>query len=120
MESSIGEGTVELEGTLGAGETLRIGSAGVDGVDVVIADGALASGPGGFALLESDAPADGTGVLDVAGDNVTGMVYVSTDMVFGISHLRVPANNAIYECIYGGSGQGPFNAPFNSVTNCLP
>jgi hypothetical protein len=47
-------------------------------------------------------------------------VYVSTDMVFGISHLRVPANNAIYECIYGGSGQGPFNVPFNSVTNCLP
>ena len=32
-------------------------------------------------------------------DNITGMVYLNTTMVFGVAHLRVPAHNDIYDCI---------------------
>ncbi|MCH7787670.1 MAG: hypothetical protein IIC22_09180 [Chloroflexi bacterium] len=59
-------------------------------------------------------------VSDVLPDNITGMVYLSNDMVFGISHLRVPSHDAIYDCIYGGSGTGPFIGPFTPVEDCLP
>ena len=118
-ELSLGDATVALFGTLAPGETFRVGSAGVSGVDAVIPDGSLPTGPGGLSLMDAPPVADGTFVSFVLPDNITGMVYLSTDRVFGIAHLRVPAHNAIYDCIYGGSGAGPFFGPFASVANCL-
>ncbi len=108
-----------LADSLGPGDTFRVGSAGVSGVDAVIPDGALPAGPGGFAILDALPPADGTPVADLLPDDITGMVYLDSTMVFGVSHLRVPAHDAIYDCIYGGSGLGPFPGPFPVGTGCL-
>jgi len=81
-------------------------------------NGALPSGPGAFGIYDAPSPPDGT---PFSTDNeITGMVYLDNDTVFGISHLRVPSHNEIYECIYGGSGQGPFMRPFTPVEDCLP
>ena len=108
-----------LSGSLAHGETFRVGSAGVDGVDAVIANRSLLTGPGGLSLMDAPPVADGTFVNFVLPDNITGMIYLDTTMVFGIAHLRVPAHNAIYDCIYGGSGVGPFFGPFTPVAACL-
>ena len=111
-ELSIGDATVALFGTLAPGETFRIGNSGVSGVDAVIPNGALPTGPGGLSIMDAPPVADGTFVSFVFPDNITGMIYLDTTMVFGVAHLRIPAHNAIYDCIYGGSGAGPFYAPF--------
>ncbi len=118
-ELSVGAATVALSGTLGPGETFRVGSALAPGVDAVIPDGAIPAGPGGFALLDASPPPDGTPVGDVLSDNITGMVYLNNLTVFGVSHLRVPDHDAVYDCIYGGSGQGPFFGPFTPVGACF-
>ncbi len=52
-------------------------------------------------------------------NEVTGMIYLSNDIVFGVAHLSMPAHNAVYECIYGGSGQGFFMRPFTPIADCL-
>ena len=36
-----------------------------------------------------------------------------------MSHLTVPDHNAFYDCIYGGTGTGPFSRPFADVTTCV-
>lgn len=69
--------------------------------------------------MDSGPPPDGATVEEVLPHNVTGMVYLDSMTVFGVAHLRVPDHNAIYECIYGGSGQGPFEGPFTPVAECL-
>ena len=118
-ELSLGDATVALFGLLAPGETFRVGSAGVSSVDAVIPDGSMPSGPGGLSLMDAPPVDDGTFVSFVLPDNITGMVYLNTTMVFGVAHLRVPAHNAIYDCIYGGSGAGSFFGPFTTVTDCL-
>ena len=109
-ETTIGAATVALSGTLAPGEIFRIGSAGVSGVDAVIADGALPAGPGGLSLLDAAPPADGTSVGAEFPDNITGIVYIDNETIFGVAHLRVPAHNAIYDCIYGGGAGASFDA----------
>ena len=79
----------------------------------------IPDGPGGIAVLDAPPPPDGTPVGAVLPDDITGMIYLNSTMVFGVAHLRVPAHNAIYDCIYGGSGVGPFFGPFTPVAACL-
>lgn len=103
METSIGTATVGLSGGLSPGETATVNF-----------PGALPAGPGGLSLLDAPPPADGTPVSELLPNNVTGMVYMSSTVVLGVSHLRVPAHNLIYDCIYGGG------FPFTPVGDCLP
>ncbi len=118
-EKSIGDATVALFGILAPGETFRVGSAGVSGVDAVIPDHALALAAGGLSLLDAPPPPDRTRVIKVLPDNITGMAYKLSAEVIGVAHLRKPAHDAIYACIYGGSGLGPFTGPFTPVAECL-
>jgi hypothetical protein len=46
-------------------------------------------------------------------DNITGMVYLDSTTVFDVSHLRVPAHDIVYDCIYGDG------FPFTPVAECL-
>ncbi len=112
-ELSIGDATVALSGSLAPGETFRVGSAGVIGVDAIIADGSLPAGPGGMSLLDAPPLADGTPVGAVLPDNITGMVYLNSTTIFQVNHLRVPAHNIVYDCIYGDG------FPFTPVGDCL-
>ena len=107
-ELSIGAATMALSGIIQPGET----------IDLVFPS-SIPDGPGGIAVLDAPPPPDGTPVGAVLADDITGMVYLDATMVFGVAHLRVPAHNAIYDCIYGGSGVGPFFGPFTSVAACL-
>jgi len=52
-------------------------------------------------------------------NEITGMVYLDNDTVFGIGHLTMPAHNDIYDCIYGGHGNGPFTRPFQTLADCF-
>jgi hypothetical protein len=104
-ETTIGNATVALSGDLGQGGTIRVAFAGT-----------LPTGPGGIGIFDAPPPPDGTPFS--TDDEITGMVYLNSNTVFGISHLTTPAHNAIYDCIYGGSGQGPFTRPFAPVENC--
>ena len=75
--------------------------------------------PSGLSLMDEPPLPDGTFVSFVLPDNINGMVYLDSAIVFGIFHLRGPANNAICDCIYGGSGACPFIGPFTAVELCL-
>ena len=116
-ETAVGDASVALTGIIGPGDTYRIGSAGAPNVDQVIPDGALPAGPGSLGLFNGAPLADGS-PFTTAGQ-VTGMVYINNMMVFGISHTTLPALNSFYDCIYGGSGTGPFMAPFTPVEECF-
>ena len=121
-ELSIGKATVAFSGSLAHGETFRVGSAGVDGVDAVIANRSLPTGPGGLSLLDGPPLANGTPVGLALPDNITGMIYLNTGMVFGVAHLRVAAHNTIYECIYVVQVQVPSQAHlrlWNSVSQAF-
>ena len=108
-ETSIGDATVGLSGVLNPGGTIVVGF-----------DGQLPSpGPGALGIFNLPPPPDGTPIGNILDEDITGMVYLNNNMVFGISHLTVPEHNAIYECIYGGSGTGPFTGPFASLGDCL-
>jgi len=106
-ETSIGAATVGLSGCLASGETTSVDFA-----------GELPAGPGAIGIYDAPPPSDGTPFS--TNNEITGMVYLNNDMVFGISHLQVPSHNEIYECIYGGSGQGPFTGPFLPFGDCFP
>ena len=108
-ELSIGAATTALSGVLAPGETLDL-----------MFTSSMPDGPGGIAVLDAPPPPGGTPVGDVLIDVITGMVYIDSTTVFGVSHLAVPAHNTIYDCIYGGHGTGPFPGPFPVGTNCLP
>lgn len=76
----------------------------------------MPDGPGAVGVYDGPPPAVGS-PFTTMGD-ITGMVYLSDSMVYGVAHLRVPAHNAVYDCIYGGSGTGPFMGR-NPVGSCL-
>jgi hypothetical protein len=105
-ETSIGAATVGLSGSLNPGKTTRISFA-----------GALPEGPGAIGLYDvTPPPLDGT---PFSTDNeITGMVYLSNTSLQGVGHLRVPAYNEIYACIYGQTPPGRF--PFTPLAECLP
>ena len=107
-EESIGNGsaTVALSGTLSGFETQQVSISGAP------------TGPGAFGIYNGPPPPDGT---PFSTDNeITGMTYLDNDTVFAVGHLTVPAHNSIYDCIYGGHGNGPFPRPFRAVDLCLP
>ena len=77
------------------------------------------SGPGVFGIYgSSSTPQNGTSFSTY--NEITGMVYLNNDTVFGISHLTAPEYNDIYHCIYGGHCNGLFTRPFKPVSECLP
>ena len=115
-ETFVGAGSVALSGTLAPGETFRIGSSAVSDVDLVIPNGALPTGPGGFAIFDGEPQADGAPFTTE--NETTGAIYLNSATVFGISHLTDPTFNTVYECVYGGSGNGPFFER-NPIEGCL-
>ncbi|MDH3598539.1 MAG: DUF11 domain-containing protein [Candidatus Tectomicrobia bacterium] len=106
-ELSIGDATQALSGILNPG-----------GITRVPFTRALPTSRGAIGLYNAPPPPDGT---PFSTDNeTTGMVYLNNNRVLGISHLTVPAHNAIYECIYGGTTTGgPFTRPFKTLDECL-
>ena len=79
-------------------------------------EGDMPAGPGAFGLYEKPVPADGAPFN--TDDEITGMVYLSNDMVYGVAHLTRPAYNDYYDCVYGGNGVGPFMRPFSDISSC--
>ena len=105
-ETSIGAATVALSGILNPAETMQVYFA-----------GALPAGPAAIGIYDvAPLPADGTPFSTT--EEITGMVYLNNSSLQGAGHLRVPAHNAIYTCIYGSTPQGNF--PFRTLASCLP
>ena len=104
-EQSAGAATLQLSGTLDPGETARFAFG-----------GELPLGPAAFALYDvAPAPPDGTPFSRE--HEITGLIYLDNETVYGVAQLIVPAHNDIYECIHGGSGPGPFSRPFDPISD---
>lgn len=100
-ETTIGGGTIDLTGTIRAGAGMRIGSGNAPGVDRVIPDGTLPV-PGALTILDQNfVPGAGTDVHAVLPFNVTSIVYLDGETVFGYAHVRKPEHDALYDEIYG-------------------
>jgi hypothetical protein len=106
-EKSISAATVGFSGVLYPGQTM-----------MTHFSGTLPAGPAAIGIYNGPPPPNGTPFSTT--NEITGGVYLNNDTVFGISHLMVPAHDTIYQCIYGGSGQGLFTRPFQPLANCYP
>ena len=104
-ELSIESATKDLSGMLDPGDTQQ-----------VAISGAPTGGPGAIGIFNAPAPDNDT---PFSTDNeITGMVYLANDSVFGISHLTKPEHNEIYECIYGDR-LPPGNFPRTPLDDCF-
>ncbi len=96
-------GAQDLSGSLAPAQTVQVAAS-------------LPSGPGGLAIY--DAPAFPNGTPGTTTNEITGMTYINAGMVWSVAHLSAPANDSFYNCIYGGSGPGPWTER-NSVGSCI-
>ena len=78
-----------LSATLDPGETYRAGNPGVSNTDETFSSGTLDDGPGGIAVLDRTSVANGTSVVDAAGDVVTSVVYLPGGNIF----LKLPSTS---------------------------
>ena len=107
-ERSVERATLLLSGTLESGETRKLELSGAP------------TRRGGFGLYDLyPPPGDRTLSTDLDEYETTGLVYLDTNTAFAVSHLSKPEHNAIYECIYGGFGTGPYSRPFAPLGECL-
>ena len=107
-ERSIEDATKDLDGrSLDPGETTQ----------VAISD--APEGPGAIGIFNvAEPPAANTLFTTLLPDEITGMVYLDNDSVFGIAHLTKPEHNDIYDCIYGTS-LPPGNFPRTPLDECF-
>lgn len=89
----------DLTGTIAPDDVVTVGS--IPGADVAIPAGALKR-PGALTVLDQNYfPPVGTFVLSTLLYNVTSIVYVHDQAVFGFAHLRKPEYDAHYLTLYG-------------------